>query len=32
VVQTDSVGLRMAFAAVQCRHNMDNANPFPEVA
>ena len=32
VVQTDSVGLRMSFAAVQCRHNMDNANPFPEVA
>jgi predicted ribosomally synthesized peptide with SipW-like signal peptide len=32
VVQTDSVGLRIAFAAVQCRHNMDNANPFESAA
>jgi predicted ribosomally synthesized peptide with SipW-like signal peptide len=28
VVQTDSAGFRFDVAAVQCRHNMDNANPF----
>jgi predicted ribosomally synthesized peptide with SipW-like signal peptide len=32
VVQTDSVAFRMVFAAVQCRHNTDNANPFAPVA
>jgi Ca-activated chloride channel family protein len=32
VVQTDGVGLRLAFAAVQCRHNVDNANPFAQTA
>jgi hypothetical protein len=28
VVQTDSAGFRLDAAAVQCRHNMANANPF----
>jgi hypothetical protein len=28
VVQTDSTGFRLDVAAVQCRHNMTNANPF----
>jgi hypothetical protein len=28
VVRTDSAGVRFDVAAVQCRHNADNANPF----
>jgi predicted ribosomally synthesized peptide with SipW-like signal peptide len=28
VAQTDTVSFGLDFAAIQCRHNMDNANPF----
>jgi predicted ribosomally synthesized peptide with SipW-like signal peptide len=28
VAQTDSIEFSFDFAAIQCRHNMDNANPF----
>jgi hypothetical protein len=28
VVQTDTVDFGLRFAAMQCRHNMTNANPF----
>ena len=31
VAQTDSVRFRFDVAATQCRHNMDNANPFAPV-
>ena len=30
VAQTDSIEFSFDFAAIQCRHNMDNANPFGE--
>jgi hypothetical protein len=31
VLQTDSVEFGASFRAVQCRHNMDNVDPFPPV-
>ncbi|MFC5367034.1 vWA domain-containing protein [Salinirubrum litoreum] len=30
VAQTDSIEFGFDFAAIQCRHNMENANPFGE--